>query len=60
MQFTDKYDKLLLLLFAELNPAAYQRREMKTPMFVFKEHNFKNIQISFFIYLKYFMSQGSN
>lgn len=43
MQFTDKYEKLLLFLFAELNPAAYQRREMKAPMFVFKEHGFKEI-----------------
>lgn len=43
MQFTDKYEKWLLLLFTELNPAAYQRREMKTPMFVCKEHNFKEI-----------------
>lgn len=38
MQFTDKYEKWLLL-FTELNPAEFQRREMKTPMFVCKEHN---------------------
>lgn len=39
-QFTDKYEKWLLL-FTELNPATFLRREMKIPIFIGKVHNHK-------------------